>query len=281
MATSWPPFSSRLGPDVRFDKHKAGIQSNRYAQQFGLRLLKSTQPKRIESAGRAHGRSWWRRGVAPTMHGMRAAKVRRTNHDNARRIGVEIGVGIGVGIGVDVGVDDPEWAAVGARGIAFGARLRGHIVLCRRRRVRVLHRRRRSVRGLHGWRHRCNRILRWRRRMPGDFNLPLELSHAIGQRQHLGLARRLTVTIGRRRDLWRALVHDMSRAGTFRRRHIADVYPARHISPRIGVGISKPQPERQGHHAQQDCRERASAHCHRPIIRCDCDPIVGRHRIVG
>jgi len=28
-----------LNPDVRFDKHKAGIQSNRYAQQFGLRLL--------------------------------------------------------------------------------------------------------------------------------------------------------------------------------------------------------------------------------------------------
>ncbi len=28
-----------LNPDVRFDKHKAGIQSNRYVQQFGLRLL--------------------------------------------------------------------------------------------------------------------------------------------------------------------------------------------------------------------------------------------------
>ena len=28
-----------LDPDVRFDKHKAGIQSNRYAKQFGLRLL--------------------------------------------------------------------------------------------------------------------------------------------------------------------------------------------------------------------------------------------------
>ena len=28
-----------LDPDVRFDKHKAGIQSNRYAQLFGLRLL--------------------------------------------------------------------------------------------------------------------------------------------------------------------------------------------------------------------------------------------------
>ena len=26
-------------PDVRFDKHKAGIQSNRYVRQFGLRLL--------------------------------------------------------------------------------------------------------------------------------------------------------------------------------------------------------------------------------------------------
>ena len=28
-----------LNPDVRFDKHKAGIQSNRYVQEFGLRLL--------------------------------------------------------------------------------------------------------------------------------------------------------------------------------------------------------------------------------------------------
>ena len=28
-----------LDPDVRFDKHKAGIQANRYAQKYGLRLL--------------------------------------------------------------------------------------------------------------------------------------------------------------------------------------------------------------------------------------------------
>jgi hypothetical protein len=28
-----------LDPDVRFDKHKAGIQSNRFVQKFGLRLL--------------------------------------------------------------------------------------------------------------------------------------------------------------------------------------------------------------------------------------------------
>jgi predicted GIY-YIG superfamily endonuclease len=28
-----------LDPDLRFDKHKAGIQSNRYVQKFGLRLL--------------------------------------------------------------------------------------------------------------------------------------------------------------------------------------------------------------------------------------------------
>ncbi len=28
-----------LNPDVRFDKHKAGIQANRYVQEFGLRLL--------------------------------------------------------------------------------------------------------------------------------------------------------------------------------------------------------------------------------------------------
>jgi len=28
-----------LDPDVRFDKHRAGIQSNRYVREFGLRLL--------------------------------------------------------------------------------------------------------------------------------------------------------------------------------------------------------------------------------------------------
>ena len=28
-----------LDPDVRFDKHKAGIQSGHYVQEFGLRLL--------------------------------------------------------------------------------------------------------------------------------------------------------------------------------------------------------------------------------------------------
>lgn len=27
-----------LDPDLRFDKHKAGIQSNRYVMQYGLRL---------------------------------------------------------------------------------------------------------------------------------------------------------------------------------------------------------------------------------------------------
>lgn len=27
-----------LDPDLRFDKHKAGIQSNKYAREFGLRL---------------------------------------------------------------------------------------------------------------------------------------------------------------------------------------------------------------------------------------------------
>lgn len=27
-----------LDPDARFDKHKAGIQSNRYVKQYGLRL---------------------------------------------------------------------------------------------------------------------------------------------------------------------------------------------------------------------------------------------------
>ena len=28
-----------LDPDVRFDKHKAGIQANRYVRDYGLRLL--------------------------------------------------------------------------------------------------------------------------------------------------------------------------------------------------------------------------------------------------
>ena len=28
-----------LDPDIRFDKHKAGIQSNRFVLQYGLRLL--------------------------------------------------------------------------------------------------------------------------------------------------------------------------------------------------------------------------------------------------
>ena len=28
-----------LSPDVRFDKHKAGIQSNKFAMEYGLRLL--------------------------------------------------------------------------------------------------------------------------------------------------------------------------------------------------------------------------------------------------
>jgi hypothetical protein len=28
-----------LNPDLRFDKHKAGIQSNRFVKEFGLRLL--------------------------------------------------------------------------------------------------------------------------------------------------------------------------------------------------------------------------------------------------
>jgi predicted GIY-YIG superfamily endonuclease len=28
-----------LDPDVRFDKHKAGIQANRFVQQYGMRLL--------------------------------------------------------------------------------------------------------------------------------------------------------------------------------------------------------------------------------------------------
>jgi hypothetical protein len=43
-----------LDPDVRFDKHKAGIQANRYVLQYGLRLLpdlfEGFNPLRYEDA---------------------------------------------------------------------------------------------------------------------------------------------------------------------------------------------------------------------------------------
>jgi hypothetical protein len=43
-----------LDPDVRFDKHKAGIQANRYVQRYGLRLLpdlfEAFNPLRYEDA---------------------------------------------------------------------------------------------------------------------------------------------------------------------------------------------------------------------------------------
>lgn len=43
-----------LDPDVRFDKHKAGIQANRYVTQYGLRLLpdlyEGFNPMRYEEA---------------------------------------------------------------------------------------------------------------------------------------------------------------------------------------------------------------------------------------
>ena len=43
-----------LDPDVRFDKHKAGIQANRFAQLYGLRLLpdlyEAFNPMRYEDA---------------------------------------------------------------------------------------------------------------------------------------------------------------------------------------------------------------------------------------
>ncbi len=43
-----------LDPDVRFDKHKAGIQANRYVFQYGLRLLpdlyEGFNPMRYEEA---------------------------------------------------------------------------------------------------------------------------------------------------------------------------------------------------------------------------------------
>lgn len=43
-----------LDPDVRFDKHKAGIQANRYVKQYGLRLwpdlYEAYNPMSYESA---------------------------------------------------------------------------------------------------------------------------------------------------------------------------------------------------------------------------------------
>ncbi len=43
-----------LDPDVRFDKHMAGIQANRYVTQYGLRLLpdlyEGFNPMRYEDA---------------------------------------------------------------------------------------------------------------------------------------------------------------------------------------------------------------------------------------
>ncbi|MBL0419942.1 hypothetical protein JI739_06240 [Ramlibacter sp. AW1] len=43
-----------LDPDLRFDRHKAGIQSNRFAREFGLRLLphlyESYNPMTYEAA---------------------------------------------------------------------------------------------------------------------------------------------------------------------------------------------------------------------------------------
>jgi hypothetical protein len=34
-----------LDPDIRFDKHKAGIQANRFVQNYGLRLLPALYEK--------------------------------------------------------------------------------------------------------------------------------------------------------------------------------------------------------------------------------------------
>lgn len=43
-----------LDPDTRFDKHKAGLQANRFVQQYGLRLLpdlyEGFNPMRYEDA---------------------------------------------------------------------------------------------------------------------------------------------------------------------------------------------------------------------------------------
>ena len=48
-----------LDPDVRFDKHKAGIQANAYVQKYGLRLLPDLYEGFNPMALR--GRRWTRR----------------------------------------------------------------------------------------------------------------------------------------------------------------------------------------------------------------------------
>jgi len=56
-----------LDPDLRFDRHKAGIQSNRFVKQFGLRLLPELYAPRLPR-GEAHasGRRWGSPCAAPT-----------------------------------------------------------------------------------------------------------------------------------------------------------------------------------------------------------------------
>ena len=54
-----------LDPDLRFDKHKAGLQSNRYVRQFGLRLLPHLSMRvttRCPMTGRATWKLSWRSG---------------------------------------------------------------------------------------------------------------------------------------------------------------------------------------------------------------------------
>ncbi len=52
-----------LDPDLRFGKHKAGIQSNRFAREYGLRVLpdlyEAFNPMAYDAA-RAKGRDWRR-----------------------------------------------------------------------------------------------------------------------------------------------------------------------------------------------------------------------------
>ena len=50
-----------LDPDLRFDRHKAGIQANRYVQDYGLRLragaLRRLQPDAVRGGARDGGRA--------------------------------------------------------------------------------------------------------------------------------------------------------------------------------------------------------------------------------
>jgi len=178
------------------------------------------------------------------------AKVRRPQHDNARRIDARV---------------SPE-PAVGPSGIAGGIRGRGGIdgVLRRRGYYNVLNHRRRRDRSVV-----CRR---WRLAL-GKLDV-LELADPIREGFHLGLARSLAGRLGTRRDCRRALVRDARHANPVGRSQIADVDRSGRIDPRIDIRVSKLQPKRAGENRGQGCTQQTSTHQWLPITTT---AIVGLH----